>query len=41
MESKKPNKTPELIDTEHILGSVEHDYVGKTGEDGQKVNFQL
>lgn len=37
VESKKPNKKPELIDTEHILGVVEHGYVGKMGEDGQKV----
>ena len=40
MESEKPNKKPELTDTEHILGVVEHGYVGKMGKDGQKVqNF--
>lgn len=40
VESEKPNKKPELTDTEHILGVVEHGYVGKMGKDGQKVqNF--
>ena len=37
MESEKPNKKPKLTDTEHILGVVEHGYVGKMGKDGQKV----
>ena len=36
MESEKPNKKPKLTDTEHILGVVEHGYVGKMGKDGQK-----
>lgn len=34
---KSQTKKPELIDTEHMLGVVEHGYVGKMGEDGQKV----